>query len=235
MMLGILKRDARYQLATQEEDVGFSEQELKLSTGTVEGARTSTISLLSDSRHFTWLPWLFVVILALSNFHMWKLRQEYDPSQAVFCTSKHLYTLFSRSNPNRSCIAPAWSAIRYKNVVSTTAIGNDRSPYQGQPTSENNQLWTDLYNCKTASELFLVNRVHVHSHVLIPTVGVSRIPMSDAAQLANRTVPIADDPGHYAVTLDVFHELHCLVGGTSIHRRWSRSSPLPTTSMLSHT
>lgn len=35
--------------------------------------------------------------------------------------------------------------------------------------------------------------------------------MSDAAQLANRTVPIGNDPGNYAVTLDVFHELHCLV------------------------
>ena len=57
---------------------------------------------------------------------------------------------------------------------------------------------------------------HVDSNVLIPTVGVSRISMSDAARLANRAVPIADDPDHYAVTLDVFHELHCLVSGTLI-------------------
>lgn len=35
--------------------------------------------------------------------------------------------------------------------------------------------------------------------------------MVDAARLANRTVPIGNDPGYYAVTLDVFHELHCLV------------------------
>ena len=35
--------------------------------------------------------------------------------------------------------------------------------------------------------------------------------MSEAAQLANRTVPITDDPGHYVVTLEVFHQLHCLV------------------------
>lgn len=35
--------------------------------------------------------------------------------------------------------------------------------------------------------------------------------MSDAAKLANRTVPIPHDPGYYAVGLDVFHQLHCLV------------------------
>lgn len=47
------------------------------------------------------------------------------------------------------------------------------------------------------------------------SVGVSRIPISDAAQLVNRTVPIANDPGYYVVSLDVFHELHCLVGRSS--------------------
>ncbi|EEP82687.1 predicted protein [Uncinocarpus reesii 1704] len=34
--------------------------------------------------------------------------------------------------------------------------------------------------------------------------------MSDAAELVNKTVPIPDDPGHYAIALDVFHQLHCL-------------------------
>lgn len=43
------------------------------------------------------------------------------------------------------------------------------------------------------------------------TVGISRIPKSDAAHLVNKTVPIADDPGQYAISLDVFHQLHCLV------------------------
>lgn len=42
-------------------------------------------------------------------------------------------------------------------------------------------------------------------------VGVSRIPMSDAARLVNKTVPLAEYPGEYVVSLDVFHQLHCLV------------------------
>ncbi|KAF1978171.1 hypothetical protein BU23DRAFT_577611 [Bimuria novae-zelandiae CBS 107.79] len=39
---------------------------------------------------------------------------------------------------------------------------------------------------------------------------MSRIPLQEASQLTNRTVPIPDDPGYYVVTIDVFHELHCL-------------------------
>ena len=39
--------------------------------------------------------------------------------------------------------------------------------------------------------------------------------MSEAVKLSNRTTPITNDPGYYAVTLEVFHQLHCLVGSTS--------------------
>jgi hypothetical protein len=42
-------------------------------------------------------------------------------------------------------------------------------------------------------------------------VGISRIPKSSAAQLVNKTVPIPGDPGYYVVSLNVFHQLHCLV------------------------
>jgi hypothetical protein len=34
--------------------------------------------------------------------------------------------------------------------------------------------------------------------------------MEEARPLKNGTIPI-DDDGHYIVTLDVFHQLHCLV------------------------
>jgi hypothetical protein len=43
-----------------------------------------------------------------------------------------------------------------------------------------------------------------------PPVGISKITMDEARPLKNHTVPM-DDEGHYIVTLDVFHQLHCLV------------------------
>lgn len=42
-------------------------------------------------------------------------------------------------------------------------------------------------------------------------VGVSRIAYSDAQHLVNETVEIPEDDGYFAVNLDVFHQLHCLV------------------------
>jgi hypothetical protein len=42
-------------------------------------------------------------------------------------------------------------------------------------------------------------------------IGVLRITEGEASQLVNKTVPIPGDPGHYAISLSVFHQLHCLV------------------------
>ncbi|KAF9075812.1 hypothetical protein BDP27DRAFT_1380483 [Rhodocollybia butyracea] len=39
---------------------------------------------------------------------------------------------------------------------------------------------------------------------------ILRIPKNQAAQLPNRTYPIAGDDGYYIANLDVFHQLHCL-------------------------
>jgi hypothetical protein len=48
---------------------------------------------------------------------------------------------------------PAQSSIRYKNVVFTSGIDGDLSPYQGLPTPENNALWVELYDCKSVHSL----------------------------------------------------------------------------------
>jgi hypothetical protein len=40
---------------------------------------------------------------------------------------------------------------------------------------------------------------------------VFKIPKSQAILLPNETYPIIDDPGYYIASLDVFHQLHCLV------------------------
>lgn len=42
-------------------------------------------------------------------------------------------------------------------------------------------------------------------------VGISAIPKSQAALLPNRTVPFPRQEENYIITLDVFHQLHCLV------------------------
>ncbi|OKL57499.1 hypothetical protein UA08_06893 [Talaromyces atroroseus] len=89
--------------------------------------------------------------------------------------------------------SPAENAIRYKNLAFTTSISPHLTKYQGPPTPENLAAWEDLYSCR-----FLL------------ALGVSRIPMSEAAKLVNKTVPIPDYPGEYVIQLDVFHQLHCL-------------------------
>ena len=54
--------------------------------------------------------------------------------------------------PVDSChVAPAVSAIKYKNLASTAGLEKDVSPYQGPPSDLNNQLWSDLYNCEWLS------------------------------------------------------------------------------------
>lgn len=40
--------------------------------------------------------------------------------------------------------------------------------------------------------------------------AVSQIDAIMAAKLPNATTPFNEDPSHYIVTLDVFHQLHCL-------------------------
>ena len=44
---------------------------------------------------------------------------------------------------------------------------------------------------------------------------IIKIPKAEAALLPNKTWPIANEPGYYLASLDVFHQLHCLVGSGS--------------------
>lgn len=51
---------------------------------------------------------------------------------------------------------------------------------------------------------------------LVSIVGVSRITKEEASKLVNQTYRLPGDEEHYVVHLDVFHQLHCLVGRRSV-------------------
>ncbi|KAG8627509.1 hypothetical protein KVT40_004992 [Elsinoe batatas] len=83
--------------------------------------------------------------------------------------------------------APAQSAVEYKPIVYSSGFGIEKSPFQGPPSDENNELWSDLYN-----------------------FGITRISTDEARPLENKTLRLPGQEGGYIVQLSVFHQLHCL-------------------------
>lgn len=43
-------------------------------------------------------------------------------------------------------------------------------------------------------------------------IGVIKIPKADADKLPNATLPIPGEEDGYIIALEVYHQLHCLVG-----------------------
>ncbi|KZS92001.1 hypothetical protein SISNIDRAFT_456196 [Sistotremastrum niveocremeum HHB9708] len=81
--------------------------------------------------------------------------------------------------------SPAHSIVSYEpHVFPSSALFTQ---YHGPPTDATDKAWESLYN-----------------------IGVSRITKKEAMLLTNWTEEIPDDPGHYIVSLDIFHQLHCL-------------------------
>ncbi|KAI0439381.1 hypothetical protein F4803DRAFT_531546 [Xylaria telfairii] len=83
--------------------------------------------------------------------------------------------------------SPALPAVRYERVVFSSGFGIERSPFQGEPSDENNKLWSDLYD-----------------------FGISRVNADEARPMDNKTLPIPGPEGGYVIQLTVFHQLHCL-------------------------
>ncbi|OAA76771.1 hypothetical protein LEL_06455 [Akanthomyces lecanii RCEF 1005] len=83
--------------------------------------------------------------------------------------------------------SPAQSVVEYETVRFTGGLKGDPSPYMGS-SGEVDAKWEELYG----------------------KAAVSQIDAAMAAKLPNATTPFNEDPSHYIVTLDVFHQLHCL-------------------------
>ncbi|KAF7302091.1 hypothetical protein MIND_00775800 [Mycena indigotica] len=83
--------------------------------------------------------------------------------------------------------SPAQSAIKHELVKFSRGINEDVQIYERQPSKAVDDAWAALY---------------AHAEI--------RIPKSEAAKLPNATWPIHNDPGYYLISLEVFHQLHCL-------------------------
>ncbi|KZT37787.1 hypothetical protein SISSUDRAFT_819927 [Sistotremastrum suecicum HHB10207 ss-3] len=81
--------------------------------------------------------------------------------------------------------SPAQGAVKYERRV-FDVLGTV-TKYHGPPTDETDEAWDNLY-----------------------MIGLSRINEVEASQIANWTERIPNDEDHFIISLDVFHQLHCL-------------------------
>ncbi|OCT46839.1 hypothetical protein CLCR_02102 [Cladophialophora carrionii] len=84
--------------------------------------------------------------------------------------------------------APANEAIEYEIRTFSSSSFQEPTIYLGPPNDDVDRAWEDIYGAYQRT----------------------RIDAASAAKLPNQTASIGDDPGHYLITLDVFHQLHCL-------------------------
>jgi len=106
----------------------------------------------------------------------------------IIVTISLLWSIFHKKDPSTSIYSPADSAISYKTTVFTPGMPDNPSPYQGEPTPEKNKLWEDLY----------------------VGVGASRVTKQEAERMINDTYELPETDGDHVVTIEVFHQLHCL-------------------------
>lgn len=105
-------------------------------------------------------------------------------------------------------VAPAAEALEYQPKRFAFGVGDDKTIYQGEPSPELDQAWHDLYDGAFALLLVSFRRWLMAMGV---DFGLSKIPKEQARLLPNKTLPIPGDEENYAVSLSVFHQLHCLV------------------------
>ncbi|KAJ6582107.1 hypothetical protein B0H19DRAFT_930448, partial [Mycena capillaripes] len=83
--------------------------------------------------------------------------------------------------------APAQHVLRNKIVKFTRGVADDIPIYERRPSPAVDEAWRALYS-----------------------VAQTKISRSEALQMPNRTWPLLGEKGSYILSLDVFHQLHCL-------------------------
>ncbi|KIW99560.1 uncharacterized protein Z518_11299 [Rhinocladiella mackenziei CBS 650.93] len=163
-----------------QDDIEDVRHDEKKSSFTWHRSSKYPCSHLTVSRVTRVATWAITILLVLSNLHfMWLIRRYSSVVQA------------HKAWPQHPVYSPAQNAVQYHDIVYTSGFGAELSEYQGPPSPESDQAWSDLYILDVEADFE-------------DAVGISRISMAEAHELANRTVPIPDDPGYYAVGLDVF-------------------------------
>lgn len=104
--------------------------------------------------------------------------------------------------------APALDAVENEIRVFHVGFTGDLSPFQIPSSPELDQAWEDLYGCSSFFTYLSLQDILKFDRL----VGISKITKDEAARLPNKTHAIPGDETHYIAELDVFHNLHCLVG-----------------------
>ncbi|OAQ76796.1 hypothetical protein VFPFJ_10578 [Purpureocillium lilacinum] len=93
-------------------------------------------------------------------------------------------------DPTLQLYSPANHLVEYNTLKFNRSRGDDKTPFQGWPTDEIDQTWADAY---------------------VPGI-LSTVDGHTASQLPEQTerLPLRGRENEYVVTLDAFHQMHCL-------------------------
>lgn len=170
--------------------------------------RWSNYASHSGRWHAIHLFVLYVINLILVITLLWSMLRRKDPSMAIYCQFFSVVLNWWIAAYWVMKIAPADPAISYKTTIFTPGQPHNPSPYQGEPTPEKNKLWEDLYVGK---------RLSARNDSLTKLgIGASRVTKEETGKMMNKTYELPDTDGDHIITIEVFHQLHCLVTSSCV-------------------
>lgn len=93
----------------------------------------------------TVLPWILLVLLSswdLVQYHKREASKNFDPSQQIYSQ----FNLPNKSmNSTEMLLGPVQDLIEYEVRTFYAGLGDDGSPYVGEPSSELDEAWLGLY------------------------------------------------------------------------------------------